>query len=281
MKVTFSVTCTGGLFMRKILLLATGFVLCTASAYAADLPSKAPAMVAPAPASWTGWYVGINGGGVWGSTDPAMGQLLPDSFFAVANRQTVLATGSTIGNNSGGLVGGQVGYLYQMGPAVLGLEAGFDWMGVNQSSNNTAVYPNNVPITFNWNLNAKADWLFTLLGRIGIDMGSWYPYVTGGLAVSELKYSAVFTDTFYPGNSSVSLSETKAGYALGAGVEWRWDAHWMVRGEYLYVAFDGLQGTSPVCTNAGACAPGTNQTTFTYDVKFRENIGRVALSYKW
>ena len=216
-----------------------------------------------------------------GHTDPSVVNTQPDSFFNPANYAAVIGTGSSRINNSGGLFGGQVGYLFQTGPAIFGVEAGIDWMGITGSSSNTAVYPNNVPITFNFNDSVKSDWLFTLLGRIGYDMGSWFPYVTGGLAVAELKYTSVFTDNFYPGNSTASLSETKAGYALGGGLEWRWDSHWMLRGEYLYMQFDNISGTSAVCTNAGACAVATPQTTFTHNVTFKENVGRVALSYKF
>src|SRR5271170_7961828 len=105
------------------------------SAYAADMPLKAPPAAAPAP-TWTGWYIGINGGGAWGSVDPSALDIGPDSFFAGANVPAVVAGASQHFNMSGGLAGGQIGYLYQAAPgqAIVGVEAGFDWNGLNGSA---------------------------------------------------------------------------------------------------------------------------------------------------
>ncbi|MGB9208754.1 MAG: hypothetical protein WCB78_11665, partial [Pseudolabrys sp.] len=67
------------------------------------------------PFSWTGFYTGINGGYAWGHSswsDPAVG------------------TDSGNFNISGGLVGGQLGYNWQTGPVVLGIETDADWMSV-------------------------------------------------------------------------------------------------------------------------------------------------------
>lgn len=245
------------------------------SARAADLPVKAPPPVLAAP-TWTGWYIGINGGGAWGKTDPSVSRIPPDTFFNPANVPAVTADGSSSFNNSGALLGGQIGYLYQAGPAIFGLEAGFDWMSVKGSTSSTAVYPASAPFTYSWNSTGKSDFLFTLLGRVGPDMGTWYPYITGGLAVAHLKYNSTFTDTWYPGGSNVAISKDKLGYAIGGGVEWRVAPRWLLRGEYLYLNFDHIDGTSRVCD--ATCFV---QTTFSYRVKFKENIGRVALSYQW
>jgi opacity protein-like surface antigen len=64
-----------------------------------------------------------------------------------------------------------------------------------------------------------------------------------GLAVANLKYTTNFVDTFYPTNNTFSLSEDKAGYAIGGGVEWRFAPHWLLRGEYLYLSFESINST--------------------------------------
>jgi len=268
----------------KGLLIAAATLAVASSAFAADMPMKAPAaVVAPAP-TWTGWYIGINGGGVWGNTKPSVTDIGPDGFFATANVPAVVANGSQNFHNSGGLIGAQIGYLYQTGPVILGLEVGADWMGLKGStSNGPTVYPVTPPSTFSWNLEGKSDFLATFLGRVGYNMGAWYPYVTGGLAVANFKYNATYTDTFYPSVSTVSLSQTKAGYALGGGVEWRVAPHWLLRGEYLYMSFDKVSGNGQIaCTSGvGNCAIGGNSTTFAYNVRFTENVARIALGYQW
>jgi outer membrane immunogenic protein len=270
--------------MKKGLIAAALIIL--GSAFAADMPTKAQAAEAGSASNWTGFYVGINGGGVWGdATNPSVTDTGPDGFFAAANVPAVLFNGSQSVRNSGGLAGAQIGYLYyQPGSPILGLEIGVDWMGINGSkSNGPTLYPVTAPSAFSWNLKTKSSFLATLLGRVGYNMGTWYPYLTGGLAVATLKYKATYIDTFYPSVSTLSLSQTKPGLALGGGAEWRIAEHWLLRGEYLYMMFDTIKGSGQIaCTpGVGNCAPGGNSTTFAYKTNFTENVARLAISYQF
>jgi outer membrane immunogenic protein len=132
----------------------------------------------------------------------------------VANQAAVTGGATRSINTSGGLAGGQFGYLYQAGPAIFGVEAGFDWSGLRGSTHNgPTTYPVTPGSNFSWNLQAKQDWLFTFLGRVGVDAGNWYPYLTGGLAVAHQSYSANFIDTFYPTNNTFTFGNTTAGFA--------------------------------------------------------------------
>jgi len=139
----------------------------------------------------------------------------------------------------------------------------------------------------------ESDFLFTLLGRVGPDMGVWYPYLTAGLGIAHIKYTATYTDTFYPSptnNSATAsggtstFSSDKAAFAFGGGVEWRVAPHWLLRGEYLHMNFGSINGTGLISCSGGtgACAGvGTARTTFSYNEKFKENIARAALSYQF
>jgi outer membrane immunogenic protein len=270
--------------MRKALL-AAAVLFSVGGAHAADLAYKAAPVMAPVP-TWTGWYIGVNGGGTWNSISTNAADIGPDGFFAVANRAAVVAGATQSFNGSGGLAGGQVGYLFQTGRAIWGVEAGFDWSGLRAStSNGPTPYPVTPGSTFAWNLQAKQDWLFTFLGRVGYDAGSWYPYLTGGLAVTHESYSANFLDTFYPTNNTFTFGNTTAGGVLGAGAEFRVSDHWLLRGEYLYMEFDGLGGNGLISCNSpgvGNCAAGGNTVGFSFGTsKFRDNVGRLALSYKF
>ena len=270
------------------IIFALAILVVSGAAQAADMPVKAqPAPIAVP--TWTGWYVGINGGGAWGTTDPSVSNLGPDSFFAAANVPPVLNAGSQRFDNSGGVVGGQVGYLVQTGRAVWGLEASFDWMNLNGSrSTPFATYAVTAPFGYTWNESSKSDFLFTFTGRVGPDMGVWYPYVTGGLAVTRLKYSATYADTFYPANAAATASggttsfdETRAGFAIGGGAEWRIAPHWLLRGEYLYMDFGSISGTGLITCSGGACGIGAVKTTFSYSERFKENLVRLAVSYQF
>ena len=103
---------------------ATASFAALVSAHAADLPMRPyepPAPVAVQQVyNWTGLYVGVNGGGAWGSQDP---------LNIITNRFDGLSTGI-----SGGLFGGTVGAQMQMGHVVMGLEADLDWASITGSS---------------------------------------------------------------------------------------------------------------------------------------------------
>jgi len=191
--------------MKRLVLAGLGalaVVTVIGSANAADLPRR-QAMPAKAPIymppvwSWTGFYVGINGGGAFGHSD----------FSAP------FPTGSF--NMSGGLVGGTLGYNYQMDNVVLGVEGDIDWSNIRGSAPCAAT-----------NCETRNNWLGTTRGRLGYAFGNFMPYVTGGLAVGDIKSSIAGV-----GNAD----QTKAGWTAGVGVEARINGPWSLKAEYLYV----------------------------------------------
>jgi outer membrane immunogenic protein len=272
--------------MRKIL---TSFVIGTALgasglAFAADMPVKARAPVAPPP-TWTGFYIGINGGGAWGKTETSLNALnSPVAFYNPANIPGVNRAGSMSFDDSSGIFGGQIGYLQQAGQAVLGIEAAFDWQKLKGSASVTQPYFAN-PQLFTINESVSSNWLFTFLGRVGWDMGSWYPYLTGGVAVSDLTYNFSYTDVvFAPGcvGCAASFSQTRWGPAVGGGVEWRWDSHWSLRGEYLFVQFQDVTGGSTLTQPFAVPGEVAGATAlFNHTAKVKESIARGFLSYRF
>jgi opacity protein-like surface antigen len=119
--------------------------------------------------------------------------------------------------------------------------------------------------------------------RLGPDMGMWFPYVSAGAAHSHLTYSANYIDTFYPSVSNNSFSRDAAGWVVGAGAEFRFAEHWLLRGEYLHTEFASITGFGPIaCTpGVGNCVGAGFRTTFQFSSRFTEDVGRVALSYKF
>jgi outer membrane immunogenic protein len=278
--------------MRELVLAAATLAF-TGTAYAADMPLlKAPTMAAP---SWTGFYIGVNGGGVSGHTEAGtaiepLGTYTPVSGGSISSNNflAILDAGQNNIHNTGGIAGGQIGYLLQAGSVIGGLEVGMDWMNAKGAASQTGTYVagTGVPAgavgqTYTFNQSASSSWLLTVLGRVGFDMGAWYPYATAGVAVASLKYSNNFTDTvpaaLGPGSSTFGVTQTKVGVAGGGGVEWRWDSHWSLRGEYLFVSFSDVNGFALVGNPA---TPGL-ASVFGQKATFTENIGRAALSYKW
>ena len=177
-------------------------VLSVATASASDLPSrKAPAYFAnPAPVfTWTGFYVGLNAGAAIRASTSSnyspyyTGFGYPSYGYAASS------------SNLAFVGGGQLGYNWQTGPVVFGLESDFDYRSGFGSGG----------------------FLGTARGRLGYAFSNaWMLYATGGLA-----YGNTFNDNSYMFNSGNSM---RIGYALGGGVEYAVNRNWSIKGEYLF-----------------------------------------------
>lgn len=251
--------------MRNLIM--KGFVLMTLAiggpAVAADMPmpAKAPApMVAPV-FSWTGFYIGVNGGGAWGHSDPKTSTVFsPTGYFATSSVPAIGAIGAQHVSTSGGIAGGQLGYNWQFGATVLGIEADIDWLGLSGSTTGSGIYPCCAPTAFTITSSVKSDWLFTLRPRLGFAVDHWLFYATGGLAVADVKANFLFTDTFATALESGAISQTRAGWTVGAGAEYAFAGPWSVKVEYLHVDLGNVSTTS------------TNLTAFTPPIAFPTNV---------
>ena len=198
--------------LRTLLFSSTAIsALCVAPAFAADLPAKAPAPAALF--NWSGFYVGANVGGLWGRSEVADD---PSAAFGL------VGPGST--NTPSGVIGGvQIGYNWQAGNLVYGVEADLNLASASQSVD---LFP---PGGFFHNSSLSG--LATLRGRIGIALSPTLLYVTGGAAYGWLKNEQVniFTTATDRGNAW--------GWTLGAGIEHAFANRWSVKVEYLYTQF--------------------------------------------
>lgn len=220
---------------RTILASLAMLAAMTLTAHAADL-SRRPAMPTKAPAyeppfSWTGFYAGINGGYGFGNST-----------------WDVLGVGSTDFNVSGPVVGGTLGYNWQTGPVVLGLEGDLDWSGIKGTSTSA--------VCALGSCETRNNWLGTTRGRIGYAFGRIMPYVTGGAAFGDIKSSTALG----------SATETRVGWTLGGGVEAAIAGPWSAKVEYLYTDL----GTANC--SAATCGASTN-------VDLRTNLVRGGINY--
>src|SRR5271154_4648590 len=165
--------------MKKILLGAAGVAAAlslSAPARAADLPArpytKAPAMVA-AIYDWSGFYIGLNGGGgsarkCW-DINNNLGAVVAPAFREGCHDAT------------GGMAGGQIGYRWQSGAWVFGIEEQGDW--ANFKGSNTSLFFG--PAVTN---HTKIDALGLFTGQVGYAWNNVLWYVKGGAAVTDDKY---------------------------------------------------------------------------------------------
>src|ERR1700684_4069030 len=201
--------------MKRVFLALVGLAALTGTAAAADLPPRmAPAPYYKAPAevqvyNWTGFYIGINGGGGFGRSDwDSIG-----SSFDV----------------SGVLVGGTVGYNYQFGQAVVGVEGDIDWAHINGTTNTACPF----------GCKTTDNWLSTVRGRIGYAADRFMPFITGGGAFGDIKANT-------PGFSG---SDDRAGWTIGGGLEFALAQNWTAKAEYLYVDLGKFNCSCGAATN--------------------------------
>jgi len=257
---------------RRGRILAAFFLLGTiGSASAADLPTKAPAYAPPVAVltSWSGYYVGLNAGGVWSNTDMDW-RLNPVGF----GPSGVLVEQAAAGHlkTSGFTGGGQLGLNKQFNMLVFGIEGDLQYTGLSGSRSGGALVPPGIFDSFTQSMESK--WLGTLRGRLGVAFGSWLPYATGGLAAGRVSYSDFGFFPFLPSSNSASAAETRVGWTVGGGVEWKFAPRWSVKAEYLYV---DLGSTSYISLNSSVGA----DASIIHNHHLTENIARIGLNYSF
>jgi outer membrane immunogenic protein len=220
--------------MKRILLGSVGLVaLSVASAQAADLPArraytKAPVMMAAY--DWSGFYVGLNGG--WGTSH--------NCWTNTAVNGVPLAPASEgCHDASGGTVGGQIGYRWQMASWVFGVEAQGNWADFKGSNASLAL----AGVTNRTKIDAFG--LFT--GQVGYSFNNVLVYVKGGAAVTDNTYDGLATGV---GGLLDTATETRWGGTVGAGVEFSFAPNWSVAAEYDHL----FMGTSNINFPATAAA---------------------------
>jgi outer membrane immunogenic protein len=191
-------------------------------------PFDAPPAYGPPPFrvyNWTGFYLGLNGGGVYGKTGWGS---LPD-----------LTSGNV--SNLSGLFGGTIGYNLQAGDSVvLGAEADLDWSGL------TATIPAASAPSCITNCQLSMPWLATVRLRGGYSFGGVLPYVTGGAAITHFDAS---------GALGTQMSDN-LGWTAGGGVEFVITGDWRAKVEYLYMDLNGF--TCTACNGGLSLNPRVN-----------------------
>jgi outer membrane immunogenic protein len=201
---------------RYLLPLAAGLIASFATGAWADGPYGGPraldfnAVPLPPPVIWRGFYLGGNIGGAWGTSS------VSDNL-----------TSASFDRDNNGFVGGvQVGYNYQIGNLVLGVEWDFDWTSIDASGNISA--PGVIgPLQ----VSADTEWISTLAGRIGLALERTLVYIKvgGGWVRNEASITQLTTGT------SVTASNTSSAWLVGAGFEYALAPNWTAKFEYDFL----------------------------------------------
>jgi outer membrane immunogenic protein len=237
--------------MKKILLSSVALLGLSAAAFAADLPSR---RVAPAPYvavpvfTWTGFYVGVNAGYGFSNNDHnGLGSFtaVPGSLSgtpAAAGFAGTVTQGDLSRSNDGFVGGGQVGYNYQIGQWVIGVEADLQFADMNKSRTGDVVtlvpaVGNPGIVGFRGASNSNfggIDWFGTVRGRLGYAIDRMMIYGTGGFAFggADNNTNDGF-DSFRSHNDS-----TRTGWAAGGGIEYAFTPNLTGKIEGLVVSLE-------------------------------------------
>jgi outer membrane immunogenic protein len=258
----------------KRLLLALAFAgLGTGSSLAADWPyTKAPPppSVFAAAYNWSGFYVGVNAGGVFSRS--AFDYTASNFFTSAA---AIGADGTTRFNRTGFTGGGQAGYNWQASNFVLGVEGDINYTGVRSSGSITRAAAPGLSLGYTISESSKSDWLGTARLRAGVTGGNALFYLTGGLAVGDYNFNQASVFPNCPCGVTTTVKGTKVGWTAGAGMDYAVSPAWSVKAEYLYVDL----GPVYFADNLGAA--GFPQASFTHSARLTESIGRVGVNYRW
>ncbi len=262
------------MFLGTVVALALGTIATSlnpaASAYAADLPAKAP-KVLPIYNSWSGFYVGAHAGVGWESdgsqsmADPAAGPVFGGFDSVTFN-----------GSSKAGAVGGvQLGYNWQASPAwLLGVEGDISFTSLNNSNSKaplTAAVGFVVPGS-SLSMSADTKWLSSIRGRVGFIWDNNLLYLTGGAAWKNTDFSSRLT-ALAPFVSQTNFNDTQSGWVLGGGIERMLTPNWILGAQYLFYQF----GTE----RAGAVFSPGGTLPIAYTWKDNVQVVRANLAYKF
>jgi outer membrane immunogenic protein len=204
--------------MKKVLLSTVALIAFAAPAAAADLAAR-PYTKAPPPAiaavyDWSGFYIGANGG--WGTSRKC---------WDLVDAAGVFIAAEGCHDADGGTVGGQIGYRWQAGTWVFGLEGQGNWADF-QGSNASLFFP----AVRN---ESRIDAFGLITGQVGYAANNVLFYVKGGAAVTADRFRAFDIPTGIV--VATTGDDTRWGGVVGAGIEFGFAPNWSVGVEYNHL----------------------------------------------
>lgn len=255
--------------------MVSALVLGTASAQAADLV-EAPVVVAPEAFNWTGFYVGVHGGIAAGQNDYSLSgtQTRFSSVYSFSDDQNQ--------NANGGFGGAQIGYNWQFGPNfVAGVEADIAAASIKSDSASHFDLPSwgNSTRPLDVSAESKVDWFGTIRGRLGYAVDNFLFYGTGGVAYGNVKTS--YNINYNNGDDVLngSSSDTRWGWAAGAGFEYGLTKNITLKTEYLYVDLGSSNAANDLTVHDGGAWRNVNLNSADVDSKF--HTIKAGLNYKF
>jgi len=152
--------------------------------------------------TWTGGYIGLQGGYLWTDGELSDGtDLSSDSF-------------------DGGLFGAYAGYMWQSGNFVFGGEA-----DINGTWNDENI------VTPSFDVDVGTDFLASIRGTVGYAWDRTLLFGTGGVAFTKVSVDGTVAGIAFDDD------ETMTGWTIGGGMQYAFTDNWIGRAEYRYYGF--------------------------------------------
>jgi outer membrane immunogenic protein len=245
-----------GVFMRKLFWLGMGVfaaVMLGGAAQAADMPLKAPPPAAPIMYNWTGVYIGAHIGGAWFNGN-GHDRFDRDFDNCITNTTTICFDDGGFGRNRGRFIGGgQIGYNYQVGQYVWGIEGQISGVASNNDDQACGFFTDTAGVRdFLFRCRDRSGWIATIAGRLGVafgQTGNWLLYVKGGGAFADANIGLRFRDdcaavptvaiicSSSTGVAFNNNNNTRTGWMVGVGLEYGAWGNWSWKLEYNFMDF--------------------------------------------
>jgi outer membrane immunogenic protein len=260
--------------LKKLILAglaAAGVMALSGAANAADMPLKAP-VYAPA-FTWTGLYLGANAGYGW--QDSTGDNYCVNPAGVAGGLGCSVGVGSAV-KPSGGFVGGQLGYNYQTGMFVWGVETDIQ---VTNMQNSTGAVPVSccigvATVPANLTRSDSLDWFGTVRGRLGIAFWDHaLLYGTGGVMYGQQTVNLLLTSPVSPVAYTGNSTSTHTGWVAGAGLEYAFTKNLSGKVEGLFYDL----GSQTVVATPNVATGFTENANF----KYTGSLVRIGMNVKF
>jgi len=258
------------------------------TAQATDMPVKALPRVMPG-VNWTGFYVGGHIGYGWGNKDFSLPDFAGQKFGDCSGSHQECFDFSKLGSPAlshklAGLLGGvQAGFNLQSGAFVYGVEGDVSWTGMKEDSlSKLGTFRHldcwhDVYREIDLKAHTEVNWVATLSGRVGYAIDRVLIYAKGGVAFADQDYNWVVTKGSKD-LATAKFSDTRTGWIVGGGAEWKLGHNWSAKLEYNYMDFgtETLNVATSVCLN-GQCS----KKDVRVDIDEHMHVVKLGINYRF
>ena len=257
-------------------------------AQATDMPVKALPPVAQG-VNWTGFYVGGHIGYGWADKDFSLPDIAGQKFGDCSGKHQECFDFSKLGSPAlshklAGLLGGvQAGFNLQSGAFVYGVEGELSWTGMKEDSLSklgefrfvNCWYDTRKEIDLQ--AHTEVNWVATIAGRVGYAIDRVLIYAKGGVAFADQDYNWVVTKGSKD-LATAKFSDTRTGWIVGGGAEWKLGHNWSAKLEYNYMDFgtETLNVATSVCLN-GQCS----KKDVRVDIDEHMHVVKLGINYRF